>query len=70
MTQMVLMSRPGAGVQSVPEGGAHAVPGAPLPVHPGPARGLLGLPLLQPAQHPPREALSTFRMTLYTYNMT
>ena len=49
------MCRAATAVHSVPAGGAHAVPEAPLPLRPGSAGGLLGLPLLQPAQCPARK---------------
>ena len=49
------MCRPSAPVQPVPAGSAHTMSEASLPVNPGSARGLLGLPLLQPTQCRARE---------------
>ena len=49
------MCRATAPVQPMPAGSAHTLPEAPLPLHPGSSGGLLGLPLLQPAQCPARK---------------
>lgn len=63
-TLPILPCRPAASVQPVPESGAHAVLGAPLPFTAGPAGGLLGLPLLQPGQCRPCEPLSALIVSL------